>query len=371
MKQIDDKIDKNENHTPRYETADPMSYALLKDFAKRLRNNPTEAESIMWTLLRNKQLGAYKFRRQHIIGRFIPDFVCLKQHLIIEIDGGYHNLPEVQISDKKRTETLNKLGYRVLRFTNEEVICKTDSVLNKIKMELDSQNPSPSVTERSRSIGRVSEGLKIKICGMRSAQNIAEVLTLQPNYMGFIFYPKSARYVGEDWPIENIQQLPATVTPVGVFVNENIGYIMSLCNKYGIKTVQLHGQESPRFCIQLQRKGYTVFKAFQVDNNTNIEEILAYQGKCDLFLYDTKSKGLGGSGLKFNWDKLNELNEAGPFLLSGGISADDAETIKGLNYSNLVGVDINSKFEIEPALKNVELLKEFIKPLLTVPKGKD
>ena len=103
---------------------------------------------------------------------------------------------------------------------------------------------------------------------------------------------------------------------------------MSLCNKYGIKTVQLHGHETPRFCIQLQRKGYKVFKAFQVDDDTKVEEIEAYSGKCDFFLYDTKSKGLGGSGKKFNWDKLEELNDAGPFLLSGGISVKDASTEK-------------------------------------------
>lgn len=206
---------------------------------------------------------------------------------------------------------------------------------------------------------------------MREALNIQDVVALQPDYMGFIFYPKSARYVGEEWPLKNIQQLPETVTPVGVFVNENIGHILSLCNKYGIKTVQLHGHETPRFCSQLQRKGYTVFKAFQVDEETKIEEILAYQGKCDLFLYDTKSKGLGGSGLKFDWAKLDELNQAGPFLLSGGISADDADTIKELNYSNLIGVDINSKFEIEPALKNIELLEAFTKPLLASPKERN
>lgn len=195
---------------------------------------------------------------------------------------------------------------------------------------------------------------------MREAQNIADVAALKPDYMGFIFYAKSPRYVGEDWNKEVISHLPEGITPVGVFVNENIGYIMSICNKYGIKTVQLHGHETPCFCSQLQRKGYEVFKAFQVDDNTKPEEIEAYSGKCDYFLYDTKSKGLGGSGQKFNWEMLKALNEAGPFLLSGGITADDAENIKELNLSNIKGIDINSKFEIEPALKNIELLKRFV-----------
>ena len=212
----------------------------------------------------------------------------------------------------------------------------------------------------STHIKRNNKELEIKVCGMREALNLKELIALRPNYLGFIFYPKSPRYVGDNWPLAHINQVPESIERVGVFVNENIGHILSLCNKYNIKTVQLHGHETPRFCIQLQRKGYKVFKAFQVDDDTSIDEILAYKGKCDCFLYDTKNKSLGGSGQKFNWDKLKELNEAGPFLLSGGITTDDAETIKRLEFSNLIGVDINSKFEIKPALKNIELLKKFI-----------
>lgn len=198
---------------------------------------------------------------------------------------------------------------------------------------------------------------------MREAKNLAEVAARQPDYLGFIFYPKSARYVGDDWDTNIINQLPESIQRVGVFVNENIGFILSTCNKYGIKTVQLHGIETPQYCSRLQRKGYTVFKAFQVDDDTELKEIEAYKGKCDYFLYDTKSKGLGGSGRKFNWEKLNELNAAGPFLLSGGITSKDANHIKALKLSNLKGVDINSKFEISPALKNINLLDEFINEL--------
>lgn len=202
--------------------------------------------------------------------------------------------------------------------------------------------------------------MKIKICGMREAANIAEVIALKPDYLGFIFYPKSPRYVSDNWDTSIISQVPESIQRVGVFVNENIGFILSTCNKYGIKTVQLHGHENPRFCRQLQRKGYTVFKAFQIDDDTTSDEIIPYAGSCDYLLYDTKSKGLGGSGKKFNWAKLEELNTIAPFLLSGGISVEDAETIKALNFSNMQGVDINSKFEIEPALKNIELLNTFI-----------
>lgn len=198
---------------------------------------------------------------------------------------------------------------------------------------------------------------------MRDAQNMADVAALQPDYLGFIFYPKSSRYVGEEWNISLINQLPESIERVGVFVNESVDFIINTCKTYNIKTVQLHGHETPHFCNQLQQKGYTVFKAFQVDDDTTLDEISPYRGNCDFFLYDTKSKGLGGSGHKFNWEKLNMLNAAGPFLLSGGITANDGKEIKALNLSHLKGVDINSKFEIEPALKDVNLLKQFIKDI--------
>ena len=195
---------------------------------------------------------------------------------------------------------------------------------------------------------------------MRDAQNITEVSALKPDYLGFIFYPKSPRYVGQDWDPNIIAQIPDGITCVGVFVNENIGFIMSTCHKYNIKTVQLHGKETPRFCSQLQRKGYTVFKAFQVDDDTTLDDLLPYQDHCDYFLYDTKSNALGGSGQKFNWAKLNELNVAGPFLLSGGITNADVNEIKSLNLPKLKGVDINSKFELKPALKDIKLLETFM-----------
>ncbi len=129
--------------SPNYATADPTLYALLKEYAKELRNKPTEAEAIMWNLLRGRELEGCKFRRQHIIGQFIPDFVCLQQRLIVEIDGGYHSLPDVKVSDAERASVLNNLGYKVIRFTNEEVIADTDNVLEKIKLALNASQPSP------------------------------------------------------------------------------------------------------------------------------------------------------------------------------------------------------------------------------------
>ena len=115
-----------------YKTADPFLYSLLKDFAKRQKANPTEAEKVLWNYLKGSQLGK-PFRRQHIIGEFIADFICLPAHLIIEIDGGYHQLPEQQLSDDQRTDWFNQHGYSVIRFTNEQVLFDIDNVILTIK----------------------------------------------------------------------------------------------------------------------------------------------------------------------------------------------------------------------------------------------
>ncbi len=122
---------------PNYQTATPSSYRLLKELVEKNRKNPTQSEEVLWEMLRGKKLEGYKFRRQHLVEEFIVDFVCLSKHLIVEIDGGYHNMPEVKEADEWRTKQLNRLGYKVIRFTNEEVLCDTDNVLKKIQLTLD------------------------------------------------------------------------------------------------------------------------------------------------------------------------------------------------------------------------------------------
>ena len=120
---------------PLYETANVMTYGKLKDFANENRKNPTQAESILWDYLKGKQLGV-SFRRQHVIGEYIADFICLSHHLIIEIDGNYHQLPEQQSSDEERTKRLEELGMKIIRFTNDEIIGNIEMVINKIKEEI-------------------------------------------------------------------------------------------------------------------------------------------------------------------------------------------------------------------------------------------
>lgn len=130
------KAPKSPKGTLHWKTADPVLYNALKDYAKQMRNKPTEAEKLMWNVLSNKQLDGYKFRRQHIIGQFIADFICLKKNLIIEVDGLHHQLPENKTSDEQRTKWLNSEGYRVIRFKNKEVLTNLDHVLDKIREAL-------------------------------------------------------------------------------------------------------------------------------------------------------------------------------------------------------------------------------------------
>jgi len=136
---------------PNWQTARDSSYGLLKELAKKQKENPTDAEVFLWKNLKGKQADGYKFRRQHIIDQFIADFVCLEKQLIVEVDGGYHSLPENQISDEQRTKFLNDLGFEVIRFSNEEVINDIEAVLNKISSVLNSLPPK----------GRVEDGVRV------------------------------------------------------------------------------------------------------------------------------------------------------------------------------------------------------------------
>jgi phosphoribosylanthranilate isomerase len=200
-----------------------------------------------------------------------------------------------------------------------------------------------------------NKSLKIKICGMRDAENIKAVDALHPDYLGFIFYSISPRYIapGSCLPDTKAQK-------VGVFVNASMEEIIKTTREHGIATIQLHGNENTWFCCDLTDLGYKVIKAFRIDENVDIEYISEYQGCCEFFLYDTKAKAVGGTGKKFDWNILTELDPLGPFFLSGGIGPDDVATIKSLNLKNLIGLDLNSRFELEPALKDVDKLYGFM-----------
>jgi len=193
---------------------------------------------------------------------------------------------------------------------------------------------------------------------MRDYENISELIKLKPNYIGFIFYAKSKRFVTNFPKIK----FPSEIKKVGVFVNEEVNNVVEVVNKYNLNAVQLHGNESPKYCEELKVlliRNVEVFKAFSVDDNFDFSKTAAYQKLCDYLLFDTKGKDYGGNGVKFNWQVLENYKGETPFLLSGGISKVDANEIKNISHKAFAGIDINSGFEIKPALKNIANIKQF------------
>ena len=194
---------------------------------------------------------------------------------------------------------------------------------------------------------------------MKYSNNIKQVAALAPDYMGFIFYPKTKRYVGD--LDESLLKGLGNIKKVGVFVNSPIEEIADKVKRYSFDYVQLHGDETTEFCKEVYKKGIHIIKAFQVYDAFDFKLLEAYKPYCDFFLFDTKSEGYGGAGKSFNWDILKKYDNEIPFFLSGGVSLENAEDIKKLKGLNIHALDINSRFEIEPALKDVEKIKEFIK----------
>jgi Phosphoribosylanthranilate isomerase len=205
----------------------------------------------------------------------------------------------------------------------------------------------------------------IKVCGMRQGANVQEVARLKPDLMGFIFYPKSKRFVGEDFDPSIIRSVMPEVQTVGVFVNEEVDSIISLVRKYSLDFVQLHGNESPASCQMLRDKGIKVLKAFGIHNEFDWTALEPYTASCDYFLFDTSTRDYGGSGVKFDWNTLNNYKLPTPFVLSGGIGPEDADVIKSIKHPQLEGIDINSRFEVEPGLKDAGLLQTFITKVRT------
>ena len=198
----------------------------------------------------------------------------------------------------------------------------------------------------------------IKVCGMRDAANIRELELLDIDWMGFIFYPGSPRYVER-----SLDYIPSKVKKIGVFVDQDLQIVREKAKQNKLDAIQLHGSEPPRYCIDLHEEGYKVIKSFGIDEDGLIPlaQLDAYEGKCDYFLFDRKTTLHGGSGRKFDWSRLSDYQGDTPFLLSGGISPEDVEEIKSFVHPRFAGIDINSRFEIEPALKDIERIKKFIK----------
>jgi len=204
--------------------------------------------------------------------------------------------------------------------------------------------------------------VKIKVCGMRDPGNIRDVGLLRPDFMGFIFYPGSKRYVGDS--SENLfENVPEGVNKVGVFVNEEVRNIIRLAGNHGFTYVQLHGNETPDECRQLGLSGLIVIKAFSLSGKKDLEPVSSYENTCDYLLFDTPGAGWGGTGKQFDWSLLYDLESSQPFFLSGGIGAEDLEALKKLDLPGLYAVDVNSRFETAAGIKDIAALDGFIKKL--------
>ena len=197
----------------------------------------------------------------------------------------------------------------------------------------------------------------VKVCGMRDGDNIREVEQLSIDWMGFIFYPKSSRYVSEV-----PAYLPTKCKRIGVFVDASTDEIIKKIHDFSLDAIQLHGNESPEQISHLLSltSQLSIIKAFNIATAEDLKSTASYTGLADYFLFDTKGPSVGGNGEKFDWSVLDSYEGETPFLLSGGIGPDDAARVSSFHHPKCAGIDLNSKFESAPALKDVTTLSRFL-----------
>ncbi len=206
--------------------------------------------------------------------------------------------------------------------------------------------------------------MKLKVCGIKYQDNMTQVAALQPDYLGFIFYDKSARFFEGVIP-----ELSENIKKVGVFVDAEIDEIIEKVNVCNLQLVQLHGNESPTFCKVLGAELTSVahpieiIKVFSIKDEFNFEKLKPYEAVCHYYLFDTKGKLPGGNGYSFNWKVLKNYSSTKPYFLSGGIGLNELDKVKSFLQNDeskyCHAIDVNSRFEIEAGLKDIELLKEF------------
>lgn len=192
---------------------------------------------------------------------------------------------------------------------------------------------------------------------MRDSENIRAIEQTKADLMGFIFHPKSPRFIAS-LP----EYMPKKQKRVGVFVNASLEQILAKAQKFSLEYIQLHGDEPPAFCSELKNRGLKVIRAQRIANADDIIRAESYN-MADLMIFDTKTELYGGSGKKFNWQLLENYKGCVPFLLSGGIRSDTFEEIKAFFHPQFAGIDLNSGFEISPALKDVGKLNNFIEKI--------
>jgi len=208
--------------------------------------------------------------------------------------------------------------------------------------------------------------MRVKVCGIAEEEQLQKLSTLGATFAGLIFYPKSPRYVLRHLTTSQIKK-ENNINKVGVFVNAAIEDVLHMVDECRLHMVQLHGDESPRYCEKIADY-ISVVKAFRVSDTDNIQwRIQEYRGVCDMFLFDTEGAGYGGTGKKFNWEKLKNVQVGKPYFLSGGIEPGDARRLKEFaaqpESKALFAVDINSRFELSPGVKDMDKVKTFIQEL--------
>lgn len=207
--------------------------------------------------------------------------------------------------------------------------------------------------------------IRIKVCGLTDPVNAWEIANAGADYLGYIFYSRSKRYVGELPKADLFLNLPEHIRKVGVFVNEEPEKIIEIADRFGLNAVQLHGQEPAGFCQTIRQRGKQVIKAFGMNEDNHFDCLESYMETCDYFLFDTQTGRHGGSGIKFPWHILRNYAMNKPFFLSGGIGPEDVQMIRRFSHKALHAVDINSRFETAPGMKDTMLVRSFIKDIKT------
>lgn len=201
--------------------------------------------------------------------------------------------------------------------------------------------------------------LLVKVCGMTDGDNIRQVEALGVDYIGLVFYPRSPRFV-----YQMPGYLPQRARRVGVFVDEPKETVLTYADRFGLDCVQLHGHESPLYCRSMREDhGLKVIKVFHLATPHDLATVEAYHGMCDFFLFESKTPKLGGTGRQFDWSLLRSYHGSTPFFLSGGLNAGSAQAIRQLRHPRLAGIDLNSRFETSPGLKDPDRLRRFLDEL--------
>lgn len=209
--------------------------------------------------------------------------------------------------------------------------------------------------------------MRIKVCGMTALDQVRQLDAMGIDFAGFIFYPRSPRYVVRHLQGEQLKKAKLRLGKVGVFVNAGYDEVMRQVDSYGLDMVQLHGDETPRFCEQVANY-ITVVKVFRLGENDPIDWLIRpYQDSCDMFLFDTEGAGYGGTGKKFNWEVLKPAQIDKLFFLSGGIEPGDVERLRTFGKepvsAKLFAIDINSKFEISPGVKDLKKVRTMMEEI--------